>query len=412
MESEFYDDNISYGNYSYIDDIYPYKKPYGISLGGQIGLIVIYSLTTLLAIIGNVTVIFVLACSGRSRTDLNTFLINLSVSDVTMAVFGIPFSFVQAMLGHWIFGRGLCKVVVFMQQVSVTASIYTLVAIGVDRFFAVYYPIKKRMSKHSAKFAIAFIWFVSSGLAIVQLVYGITREYQISMTEKLIICDEWWPQQKIGIAYELFIMIITYVIPLCALGLTYFLVGRRLWGRNLPGNAHRNRDMTNSRSKQKVIKMLAIIVCLFAFCWLPLNTLNVLGRFDVHVDKKVIIYFCCHWLAMANSFINPIVYGFLNDSFRTDLRRFLTSCSYGSRRLQLQLAFRSGSRTPSSSTSRRTKSTSSSHSLRALAANECTGRKNTNVVDGQTPGIATVVDLGDKQKHLVFGKPRPDDYFN
>ena len=31
------------------------------------------------------------------------------------------------------------------------------------------------------------------------------------------------------------------------------------------------------------------------------------------------MYYTVHWLAMSNSFVNPIIYGFLNDSFRVSV---------------------------------------------------------------------------------------------
>ena len=71
--------------------------------------------------------------------------------------------------------------------------------------------------------------------------------------------------------------------------------------------------------------MLMTIVAMFALCWLPLYLYLVLGMVlpeSIFVNNQEVFltyYFCAHWLAMANSFINPIVYGFLNDGFRVSL---------------------------------------------------------------------------------------------
>jgi len=71
--------------------------------------------------------------------------------------------------------------------------------------------------------------------------------------------------------------------------------------------------------------MLMVVVTLFAVCWLPLHVFNIVLDFvpqlrneDQPEANSVIaaIYMTTHWLAMSNSFVNPIVYGFLNDSFR------------------------------------------------------------------------------------------------
>ena len=59
--------------------------------------------TALLAFVGNVTVIFVLSYGKRCPMSLRKFLINLSLADVSIALFSIPFTYTDFMLGYWIF---------------------------------------------------------------------------------------------------------------------------------------------------------------------------------------------------------------------------------------------------------------------------------------------------------------------
>jgi hypothetical protein len=61
-------------------------------------------------------------------------LLNLSISDLLMAIFSIPFTYTIFMLGRWIFPKFLCPCVQFAQLCSVFVSIYTLTAIGIDRY--------------------------------------------------------------------------------------------------------------------------------------------------------------------------------------------------------------------------------------------------------------------------------------
>ena len=71
--------------------------------------------------------------------------------------------------------------------------------------------------------------------------------------------------------------------------------------------------------------MLVVVVTLFGVCWLPLHLFIVVIDFNPHLSDEsspeansVVagVYTTAHWLAMSNSFVNPIIYGFLNDSFR------------------------------------------------------------------------------------------------
>ncbi|GIY69693.1 substance-P receptor [Caerostris darwini] len=76
--------------------------------------------------------------------------------------------------------------------------------------------------------------------------------------------------------------------------------------------------------------MMAIVVVLFVVCWLPIQIFSLLVYFtpeyvlpeqDENFPGFAAAFLCCHWLSMANSFVNPIVYCFMSDNFRTDLRQ-------------------------------------------------------------------------------------------
>ena len=87
------------------------------------------------------------------------FLINLAVADLTMALFCMPFTFTNVMLGHWVFGRALCSLVLYVQTLAVTASVGTSTAIALDRYLAVLRPLSAY--KLRPRRAIAAIWAIS-----------------------------------------------------------------------------------------------------------------------------------------------------------------------------------------------------------------------------------------------------------
>ena len=99
----------------------------------QLGLTVLYALTAVIALLGNSISILVLLRGKRSSRELRLFLVNLSLSDILMAFFSIPFTFTSFIWGRWIFGQIFCPLVMTIQLLSVFVSIYTLTIIGVDR---------------------------------------------------------------------------------------------------------------------------------------------------------------------------------------------------------------------------------------------------------------------------------------
>ena len=83
-------------------------------LSGEIR-IPLYSIIFFLAIAGNVLVIVTLAQNKRMRTVTNVFLLNLSVSDLLLAVFCMPFTLIPTLLQDFIFGKAMCVLIRYMQ---------------------------------------------------------------------------------------------------------------------------------------------------------------------------------------------------------------------------------------------------------------------------------------------------------
>jgi hypothetical protein len=100
----------------------------------QVILIILYSTTAFISLGFNIITIIVLLKGDRISSELWKFLINLSISDITMATFSIPFTYTGFMLGRWIFPPQLCPFVQFAQLCSVFVSVWTLTAIGIDRY--------------------------------------------------------------------------------------------------------------------------------------------------------------------------------------------------------------------------------------------------------------------------------------
>ena len=95
---------------------------------------IVYTISTLSAIGTNFIVLLVYLLGHSAKTDLSKFLINLAIADFLMSTVCMPFSFVTALLKRWIFGEILCPIVLFKQVFAVSLSIYTMVAIGIDRY--------------------------------------------------------------------------------------------------------------------------------------------------------------------------------------------------------------------------------------------------------------------------------------
>ena len=94
---------------------------------------VFYGFIILVALIGNILVIYVVFVSPRMRTVTNFYIANLAFADVTIAMFNIPFQFHAAVVQRWDLPVFMCKFCPTIGVFSVNSSIFTLVAIALDR---------------------------------------------------------------------------------------------------------------------------------------------------------------------------------------------------------------------------------------------------------------------------------------
>ena len=84
------------------------------TLSGQVR-IPLYCLIFLLSVVGNTLVIVTLAQNRRMRTVTNVFLLNLSISDLLLAVFCMPFTLIPTLLRNFIFGKTMCILLRYLQ---------------------------------------------------------------------------------------------------------------------------------------------------------------------------------------------------------------------------------------------------------------------------------------------------------
>ncbi|GIY70887.1 neuropeptide SIFamide receptor [Caerostris extrusa] len=148
----------------------------------------------------------------------------------------------------------MCKAVAYLQGVSVCASVTTLVAISVDRFLAICYPMTWQITSRGCRFIIGAIWTFSITLTLPWMVYF--RLIQIGKTtrnDNLYVCREIWPTESMGVIYFIVAnLMLCYLLPLFIILLCYGFIWLKVW-RKLPGEGIHNNGLVH-RSKIKVIK--------------------------------------------------------------------------------------------------------------------------------------------------------------
>ncbi|XP_052121643.1 RYamide receptor-like [Frankliniella occidentalis] len=219
----------------------------------QVAVYLMYSSVFVVALVGNGLVMYCVVSSPRMRTSTNYWLLNLAVGDILMTLLCVPFSFVPTLLlQYWPFGVELCHLVSFCQTVSVLVSAYTLVAISVDRYLAIMWPLRPRLSGRLSQGAMLLVW-----------VFAILTALPIPMVTRLTQPDSWhahcgkwvcledWPSPLYRHYYTLALMSLQYFAPLAVLLYTYTRIAVVIWGKRTPGEAENLRDQRLAKAKRK-----------------------------------------------------------------------------------------------------------------------------------------------------------------
>ncbi|XP_054867039.1 neuropeptide FF receptor 1 like 2 [Amphiprion ocellaris] len=317
---------------------YPY---YQHSLYVAASYILAYSFIFLLCMMGNILVCLIVLENRRMRTVTNLFIFNLAISDLLVGIFCIPTTLVDNLITGWPFSNTVCKMSGFVQGVSVSASVFTLVAIAVERFRCIVYPLQPKLTLLVAKTAIVSIWVLAVVImcptAVALTVEKVPFHYMVynddfNQTMPLYSCYENFANPKMGKIYTAVLLTHIYLVPLTVITVMYGSIGVKLCSSVVTNREPQANDTVQARGRRRgqpmisqkkirVIKMLIVVALLFMLSWLPLWTLLMMADY-ADLDREQIdfltsyVFPFAHWLAFSNSSVNPIIYGYYNENFR------------------------------------------------------------------------------------------------
>ena len=211
----------------------------------------------------------------------------------------------------------------YVAGVAVASSIFTLAALSIDRLLAIKSPphLRKLITKCQATKVIVSIWILSAIFIGPILFVRSVQSVNLPPFEVLSFCVEKWPPIIDKQAYSLFLLVSVYIIPCFTVALCYCLIGRTLCSDELHRKTSDN-SSTVMLGRKRVARMLIVLIIMFLLCWLPYNITSISVDLQNENNEVVILPFCL-WLGHAHSAINPLIYWFLNKSFRHCMRKVL-----------------------------------------------------------------------------------------
>ncbi|KAG7465002.1 hypothetical protein MATL_G00171520 [Megalops atlanticus] len=319
------------------------------SMPERIALITFLSLVMLMSVLGNLLVM-VAVCKDRQLRKIKTnyFIVSLAFADLLVSVLVMPFGAIELIHQNWIYGETFCLVRTSLDVLLTTASILHMCCISLDRYYAICcQPLvyRNKMTPMRVALMLGGCWVIPTFISFLPIMQGwnsiginhLIEERKFSGDSNGTLCVF-----MVNKPYALTCSVVAFYIPLGLMVLAYqrIYVTAREHARQISmlqraGGAgasssdsadhQRNHRM---RTETKAAKTLCIIMGCFCLCWAPFFITNVVDPFiDYTVPDK--LWAACLWLGYINSMLNPILYAFLNKSFR---RAFLIILCCGHKR--------------------------------------------------------------------------------
>ncbi|GAB6031577.1 hypothetical protein CHUAL_009342 [Chamberlinius hualienensis] len=273
-------------------------------------------------LVGNLLVPLVVWRNRDMRNSTNFFLVNLSIADLLVLMVCMPTVLVEIHCRPevWVMGEFMCKVVPFLELAAAHVSALTILAISIERYYAICKPLKAgyKLTRMRKLVIIISLWLFAT-LATSPLI-TMTHYVMVDYTDNTTV-----PTCKIGIedagekVYHLSITIIFFLLPLLILVAIYTVIVRHLIAA--PTIMGIKLDTSNMKARRQVVVMVGTVVVFFFICLLPFKVLTlwtVLDPDNLSLPMEVFfnLLFFCRIMVYINSAINPILYNLTSTKFR------------------------------------------------------------------------------------------------
>ena len=329
-----------YGNTS-IDD---YEDEEYVASDGMLifaGFVIIFMIC--LAVTGNTLTILSFVRDKQLRTTYNTYLVNLAVADLIIAVVSMSIYLSYTLRRNvWLFGYAFCKVYSVLDYLACSVTVILMNIISYDRLMllkqgASYYT-KQSMKVGCIKTVVSWILaFLLYGPAII----GWDHWTGENIVEDL----DCYVQFAHDVAYTTTTAVLEFLVPFVSLGIMNTMVlleirkllHNRVNVMNVSSIQHPSsvegtddgcRNQENSKQKspkraQKAARSLAILVLAFVITWAPYTVLTVVISF-CEKCVSVPVYETFTWILWFKSSLNPFLYAWSSTRFKDNYIFFLS----------------------------------------------------------------------------------------
>ncbi|XP_068422429.1 adenosine A2a receptor a [Clinocottus analis] len=289
--------------------------------------IVLELLIAVFSVLGNVLVCWAVCLNSNLQSITNFFVVSLAVADIAVGVLAIPFAIVIS-TGFCSNFYG-CLFIACFVLVLTQSSIFSLLAIAIDRYIAIKIPLRytSLVTGQRAQSIIAICWVLSIIIGLTPMMgwHQLSKSANITCPAGLMRClFEEVVAMEYMVYFNFFACVLIPLLMMLAIYLCIFMAARRQLKLMEVKAVHGEKSRSTLQKEVQAAKSLAIIVGLFAVCWLPLHIINCFTLFCPKCERPPPwIMYVAIILSHANSVINPFIYAYRIREFRQTFRKII-----------------------------------------------------------------------------------------
>ena len=287
----------------------------------------IFILINITAIVGNCFVLAAISRNPRLRKIANWYILTLAIADLFAAITCMPLTVSASIKGEWVYSDVICQIQGYVLHVWGSFALIIVAATAVHRYFRVVRPVRFRqfVTKTSIILMVISCFILSAAVAVgLSLASDVLFQFGPHF-----LCSLTIPDKKNKRAVALTLYVVVTAIPSSTLLFCYFKdyrVVRRhliLVMPNLRPQQQLHSDMKLSTRVEeiKTTKIVLAITTVFCVLWIPMCIIAALHFSGVLLSRWGHLIF--DYLMFMTAATNPLIYGFMDKSFRAEYVRIV-----------------------------------------------------------------------------------------
>ncbi|XP_073343446.1 teleost multiple tissue opsin 3a [Pagrus major] len=283
------------------------QSPGGLSRTGHTVVAVCLGFILVAGILSNFLVLLIFAKFRSLWTPINLILLNISLSDILVCVFGTPFSFAASLHGRWLIGEQGCKWYGFANSLFGIVSLVSLSVLSYERYTTVLHSSKVDISDfRKAWFCVGGTWLYSLFWTLPPILGWSSYGPEGPGTTCSV---QWHLRSATSVSYVLCLFIFCLLLPLL---LMFYSYGRILVAIRRVGKINL---LAAQRREQHILVMVSSMVSCYMLCWMPYGIMALVATFGRSGLVTPMASVVPSILAKFSTVVNPIIYIFLNNQF-------------------------------------------------------------------------------------------------